>query len=231
MARIIGGSSTRSARSSALFFVAFVLWAPPSASAGDFCDAAYNHPEVLAALADIQASIDPCGQSPEVTRLLETFRGCAQTGYEICINRDADRNSTDRDQDAGSGRVYITWNPDLHSELESGCGGDPNRVVARDPRASLLHEIAHVVQDCAGLDPNAYELEAVRIENIYRRARSLCQRTGYGTQPLPAAMIVGCEPGRCQCTTEPAQQMAEVEVESAVSAAAVAAGDAGAPVP
>ena len=65
--------------------------------------------------------------------------------------------------------------------------------VTRDPTASLLHEIVHAVHDCEGLDPGAHELDAVRIENIYRRAAGLCQRTGYGDVPLPAAMVRVCD--------------------------------------
>jgi len=44
------------------------------------------------------------------------------------------------------------------------------------------------------------EFEAVRIENIYRRARRMCQRTRYGDQLLPADMLVGCDPDHCRCT-------------------------------
>ncbi len=71
--------------------------------------------------------------------------------------------------------------------------------MLRDPTASLLHEVVHAVQDCEGLEPSEHEFEAVRVENIYRRDRHLCQRTRYGEQILPAAMLVACEPGRCSC--------------------------------
>jgi hypothetical protein len=45
--------------------------------------------------------------------------------------------------------------------------------MLRDPTASLVHELAHAAQDCSGLNPGEHELEAVRIENIYRRASGL----------------------------------------------------------
>ena len=87
----------------------------------------------------------------------------------------------------------------LRSELEWGCDGDPDKAVRRDPAASLLHELVHAVQDCAGMDPADHEFEAVQIENIYRRANKLCQRTRYGNEPLPSEMRVSCEPTDCRC--------------------------------
>src|SRR5262249_37307660 len=88
----------------------------------------------------------------------------------------------------------IIWNPELRSELERGCDGDPARPVVRDPVASLLHEMVHAVDDCEGRDASAHELEAVRIENIYRRAAGLCQRAAYGETPLPAEVVKSCSP-------------------------------------
>ena len=93
----------------------------------------------------------------------------------------------------------VTWNPELRTELEGSCYGDPTRAVTRDPTASLLHELVHAVQDCEGLNPGDNELDAVRIENIYRRAAGLCQRTGYGTIALPADEIRLCTSTMCSC--------------------------------
>jgi hypothetical protein len=39
----------------------------------------------------------------------------------------------------------------------------------------------------------------VRIENIYRRAAGLCQRTGYGAISLPADEIRICTSAMCSC--------------------------------
>jgi hypothetical protein len=97
-------------------------------------------------------------------------------------------------------RGTITWNPELQSDLEETCDGDRTRAVRRDPTASLLHELVHAGQECAGLNPGEHELEAVRIENIYRRAAGLCQRTGYGDALLPPEMVRTCRTGDCPCS-------------------------------
>lgn len=199
--------------------------APVVPSSTNTCDRPFNQAEVVAAIAEIEASIDPCGESNEIIRLLEAFRACSETGYAVCIDRQAERNSTDEASAENGKHVYITWNPDLRSELERGCASDPARIVRRDPTASLLHEIAHVVQDCAGLDPNAHEFDAVRIENIYRRARALCQRTLYGTHALPREMVVDCEPGRCLCIPGDRPLMADVFGPQASPLVSHAAGD------
>jgi hypothetical protein len=164
------------------------------------CEALADQAAVAAAIAEIQRSVDPCGESAEVARIINQYRVCSARGVRICTDARSERNFIERVPTAPDGlRSTITWNPDLRSELERGCDGDAKRAVLRDPIASLLHELVHAVQDCAGLDPADHEFEAVRIENIYRRARQLCQRTRYGDQPLPAAMRVSCEPGACSC--------------------------------
>ncbi len=158
--------------------------------------------EVVVALADIERSVDPCGESGELIAIVKRFQHCAGARYQICIDSGSEWNFIERGPaDAGELQTKITWNPDLSTVLETGCDGDPNKPVSRDPTASLLHELVHAVQDCAGLDPAEHELEAVRVENIYRRAHNLCQRTRYGDQPLPAFMSVPCEPSTCRCGT------------------------------
>jgi hypothetical protein len=211
---VIGLQARSQARArTAAWLVSFMLVAPGLAPA-QLCTTVLSQPDVQAALADISGSVDPCGQSAEIEYVLEGVRRCAAKGYEICINRGSERNSIDRAGDGDHEEVYITWNPNLRTELERGCAGDPKRPVLRDPHASLLHELTHLVQDCAGLDPNAYELEAVRVENIYRRARNLCQRTAYGAQPLPAQMLVTCEPGNCVCAPREPGHMASIPAEA-----------------
>jgi hypothetical protein len=153
------------------------------------------------ALDHIRRSTDPCGESPEIARLLDELQHCTRARYEICIDATASRNLFERPDKDGFGT--ITWNPELRSELESGCGGDPARHVMRDPVASLLHEIVHAAHDCAGLDPGEYELEAVRVENIYRRAAGLCSRSGYGDDRLAVEPAKGCAPERCECSAAP----------------------------
>src|ERR1041384_1068432 len=82
------------------------------------------------ALDRIRQSVDPCGESAEIVRLLNRLERCA--GYEIRTSSTAERNLFDRG--------IITWNPDLRSELEPACEEDTARPVLRDPTASLLHE-------------------------------------------------------------------------------------------
>jgi hypothetical protein len=151
-------------------------------------------------LVQVEGSIDPCGETAELVDLVREFRRCAPKGYRICLNLESQRNSTDPGKKAAGLSTTITWNPELRTELERGCDGDSQRPVLRDPIASLLHEVVHAVQDCRGLNPVEHEFEAVRIENIYRRGRGLCQRTRYGETHLPSTMLVSCEPGNCLCS-------------------------------
>lgn len=153
---------------------------------------------VSEALARLRAAADPCGESGEVTAVLDALAGCATARYEICVTAAAERNLFDRPNTRDGVRT-ILWNPDLSSELEPRC--DENHdPVRREPAASLLHEIVHAAHDCAGLDPGQHELEAVRIENIYRRAASLPQRTAYGLDPLPPSMRRVCDANSCACS-------------------------------
>lgn len=149
------------------------------------------------ALARLRGTADPCGESAEVTAVLDMLAGCRAGRYEICVTADADRNLFDR-PNARDGVRTIRWNPDLRSELEPRCAVRAT-AVHREPTASLLHELVHAAHDCAGLDPGRHELEAVRIENVYRRAAGLPQRAGYGPDMLPALMRRACDPGACPC--------------------------------
>lgn len=170
-------------------------------SAASTCEDATTARDLNEALGQIEASADPCGESAELAYVVQEFRRCAPRGYRICLNLETKRNFTDPGIEAAGLPTTITWNPQLRTELERGCGGYSERPVLRDPIASLLHEVVHAVQDCHGLDPVEHEFEAVRIENIYRRARGLCQRTRYGEEHLPQAMLVACEPGHCHCAS------------------------------
>ncbi len=158
-------------------------------------------PPIEAALARIAASVDPCGESPEVRGVVATVRACAAATYEIRVSGAAARNLFDRLPAEPGQRPtrIITWNPDLTSDLETGCDGDPTKPVRRDPTASLVHELAHAAYDCLGIDAGPLEFEAVRIENIYRRAAKLCQRSYYGDDPLPATLLKTCDAVHCTC--------------------------------
>jgi hypothetical protein len=175
-----------------------LAFAPP-VHGGAPCADVRTRTDVGWALEEIERSIDPCGESAEVAQVIAQFRRCAASGVRICTDEQSERNFIERGNDPAGGGSTIVWNPQLRSQLETGCDGDPDRPVLRDPTASLLHEVVHAVQDCEGLEPSEHEFEAVRIENIYRRARRICQRTRYGEQRLPVTMLVACEPGRCGC--------------------------------
>jgi hypothetical protein len=166
------------------------------------CPRAPDARRIADALGRLRGSVDPCGESPEMLAVLDRLEHCVRSRYQICTSAESSRNLFDRPtgSDGEARPRTITWNPGLRSELESGCDGDPARPVMRDPVASLLHEIVHAVHDCEGLNPGEHELEAVRIENIYRRAAGLCQRAGYGEYPLPREMVKSCMPGRCACS-------------------------------
>jgi len=167
------------------------------------CESPETPARVSRAVAEIERAVDPCGESDEILRLLADFRRCDPSSYRICIDPRSVRNFVDPGiRDEPGHPTSLTWNPELRTELESSCEGDPARPLLRDPAASLLHEIVHVVQACNGLDPGALEIEAVRIENIYRRARGLCQRTRYGKIALPSRAFVACDRDSCACPLE-----------------------------
>ena len=162
------------------------------------------HPELIAqALAKIRQSIDPCRESAQIGAIFDTLARCTQASHRICTDVTASRNTFDRPIGPDEPRLLgiITWNPELRSEIEDNCDGDPGHLVRRDPTASLLHELVHAAQDCQGLNPGEHELEAVQIENIYRRAAGLCQRHGYGDDLLPAEMVRLCTAQSCPCST------------------------------
>jgi hypothetical protein len=155
---------------------------------------------VRAALGAIERSVDPCGESRELVTMLETVRRCGAASYQICTSATANRNVFDRPAAFRlSDRRTITWNPGLRSELDPERPVDDGAPMLRDPAASLVHELAHAAQDCAGLNPGEHEFEAVRMENIYRRAAGLPQRRRYGDVPLPAAMVRECNSTACSC--------------------------------
>ncbi len=149
----------------------------------------------------MERSTDPCGESAQIAALLKQLEHCSASTYRVCTSLQIDRNVFDRPVGGPDESVIrtIIWNPELRTELEPSCDGDQTKPVLRDPTASLLHELVHAVQDCAGLNPGDHELEAVEIENIYRRAAGLCQRTSYGDEPLPATMVKLCSVGSCSC--------------------------------
>jgi hypothetical protein len=159
---------------------------------------------MTAALVRLRESVDPCGESADILAVLDKVERCTGNLYSVCPDPQATRNVFDRPTE--STRV-ITWNPQLRSEVELQCSANRAEPLLRDPTASLLHELVHAAQDCDGLNPGEYELEAVRIENIYRRAVGLCQRGGYGEDRLPSSMVMLCPTRPCSCSTPPGEEI------------------------
>jgi hypothetical protein len=181
---------------------ASVLVALPIAAPAQLvpCDDPADTHMITSALIAIEGSVDPCGESADLVATVERVKRCTAARYQICTSVTANRNLFDRPAAFWiNERRTITWNPELRSELDADRHDVAGPSMVRDPYASLVHELAHAAQDCAGLNPGEHELEAVRIENIYRRAAALPQRRGYGSDPLPPAMIRGCTATECTC--------------------------------
>lgn len=182
------------------------------------CDRDANR--IADAITRIKNSIDPCGRSAEVLEVLDQVESCVRTVYELCTDPAAARNVFDRPvtRSRDVPPRTITWNPDLRTELEPACAADPSESLRRDPTASLLHELVHAAQDCRGLNPGEHELDAVRIENIYRRSAGLCERSGYGDTALPSSMASECAVQSCSCSGDhlpgplPVQQVESASV-------------------
>jgi NleD-like pathogen effector protein (putative zinc metallopeptidase) len=182
--------------------VLVMLGSSPARAELRACDpSAAEARELADALDRVARAVDPCGESPLVADVLAAIARCRARSYRICTRPTSRRNEMERPEDARGAPLprTIVWNPALRTELERGCDGDPAAPVLRDPTASLLHELVHAADDCRGVNPGEHELDAVRIENAYRRAAGLCQRTGYGDVPLPASVVRSCGPRRCAC--------------------------------
>ena len=153
------------------------------------CEQVPGTTQIASAFETIRRSVDPCGESAQLVDVVDRFERCA-TRYDICIDGTASRNLMQPNGVEQTGTII--WNPELRSELEAGCDGDASREVMRDPVASLVHELAHAVDDCEGRDAASREREAVRLENVYRRAAGLCQRTAYGDRQLEPGPFRTC---------------------------------------
>ncbi len=194
-------AAARLAQAGILGGLTLVLLSTPAGSQLLPCSHAADNRQIASALERIERSVDPCGESAQVLAVLRTVKACSKASYQICTDAEIDRNLFERPFDEGS-RVprTITWNPGLRSELQPASDGDLTKAVPRDPTASLLHELVHAAYDCRGANPGEHEIDAVRIENIYRRAVGLRQRSGYGEERLPPQLTWDCTPGSCLCS-------------------------------
>src|SRR5579862_229631 len=68
--------------------------------------------DVADALTRIEESIDPCGESSQIARVLNELKRCSANVYRVCVDPNADRNYFDRpiETDGAMPRT-ITWNP------------------------------------------------------------------------------------------------------------------------
>jgi len=202
-------ADSRVARGGVVVFGILLIAAIPSRARSYTvrCHDVLDAPEVVQAIDEIRRLSDPCGETRELRQLVAKLQRCTGATYRVCTDEHADRNSFYKPPEGGDNPSTATdartihWNPKLRSELESGCDGDPDKPVLRDPTASLVHELVHAAQDCDGLDPSEHEFEAVRIENIYRRAKGMCQRARYGSDLLPGSMVKACDHRTCTCSS------------------------------
>ena len=216
-------SSPRFARSLLLLWLASLFLAGRCQAQLSVCDEE-DQQEINRAVGRIEAAIDPCGESAQLRAILDTVTQCRHQAYEVCTDRYSSRSVFDRPTGMHGEPLArtISWNPILRSTLEEECADDPTMAVQRDPTASLLHELVHAADDCQGRNPGEHELEAVRIENIYRRAAGLCQRARYGDEELPRQWRKSCAPHACACadalpSSEPLQANSRVPLPLSAS--------------
>src|SRR5262245_41973088 len=117
--------------------------AAASVTHADPCARPAAMPAVQAALTTIERTVDPCGEDAQLADVVRRFRHCTTTDVRVCLDPAATRNVTEYGVEHST---TITWTPALRTELERGCTTDPGRRVLREPVASFLHELVHVVQ-------------------------------------------------------------------------------------
>jgi hypothetical protein len=137
----------------------------------------------------IRRSIDPCGESAQIVDMVDRFERCTRASYEICTDGTASRNL--REPRGVDERGTIIWNPALRSELRRGCDGDPARPVMRDPWRRCCTSSS--TRWTTAKDATRRRVSwRPSVEDVYRRAVGLCQRSGYGDQLLGAEARRAC---------------------------------------
>lgn len=146
------------------------------------------------AVADCFAKFDAAGGDP--MGIMPALRNSTKT---TTIRSSAGGNSESATvpndgksaRDGGTGKgsdANVNWNPNNTTKYAEG--------IARDPCASLYHELFHAYEDVMGISDDRIfgttgipttEVNATRAENAYRKAQGLPLRTKYGDRALPAA--------------------------------------------
>lgn len=151
-------------------------------------DAAFVQ-KVQAAIQAIKDANDPEGELRALIEALEMSANChviRQTDTEQGSHCKPDDPKKEKDR-SGTGTT-IEWEADSTDLYDTD--------VARDPTAALLHELAHAAAADQGLATDETvpgpdgpidqdEQYAVVIENIYRDAVNIPERTKYGNRELP----------------------------------------------
>lgn len=132
---------------------------------------------------------DPLGIIPALTNSARTTTIRASAGGNSESATVPKDGKSPRDGGTGKGSdAGVNWNPTNTTKYGEG--------IARDPCASLYHELFHAYEDVMGIsDDRAFgatgipttEVNATRAENAYRKSQGLTQRTKYGDRALPAA--------------------------------------------
>jgi Effector protein len=135
------------------------------------------------ALDDIKRTT-PDGRA--LVRLLETSKHIHVIRRTTAnVDSNAPQSLTNATNGVGTGST-TRWNANLILPYADG--------VNRDPTAALFHELCHAFEADRGvwdgsLEPATgirySEIQAIRTENAYRRAKGLPERKKYGRQDLP----------------------------------------------
>lgn len=140
----------------------------------------------LAAGGEVSAKYQEMLESPKTIRIVQTRDNVNKCGPD----NDRDAMPVDAGGTGAGSDSTVHWNPSNTREVQPG--------VARDPCASLFHEMVHGCEMAEGtldMRPDRAtrikrsEISATRFENRFRKAEGLPQRTEYSGKPLPADAI------------------------------------------
>jgi hypothetical protein len=166
--------------------------------------------EVNAAVAAWQSTTD-CRDNRAFQHLLSVVQD-PHSRWQITIHRSDDRTShggcwktaisDPRNPQLGA-PCDIWWNPS-GTPAYTNPRGFTRPVVARDPKAALIHELAHAAQSVEGtlpddtfgapgtLAPPYEQLGGTYVENMYRRSNGMPMREFYAQWTLPFNTYLPC---------------------------------------